>query len=447
MAVQHGVPGIQEPPAGALASIRYLGPGIILSAAIVGSGELIATTALGAKAGYAVLWVILLGCMIKVGVQLEFGRHCITHGQTSFAAWNQGRGRIRGLHWTILVGFLYIAVNILGQGGVLGGAAQVLNHVIPSVNTAVWPWLLALSLSLIVFHGRYGPVELICLGLNFIFVAAVLYCVFAVQRSSYAITAGEIASGFSFTLPGDALLLAVSAFGITGVGAGEIFVYPTWCVEKGYAAWTGPRDSSAEWAARAKGWIRVMTIDALVSMVLYTVTTVCFYVLGAAVLHGEQTVSDGAGLILQLSGLFTAVLGDGAQSIFLFCAFAVLYSTAFSNCASNSRLWADSMGLLGVIDASDERTWRRTVGVFAWLLPIGWASFYLLTAKPLLLVTIMGVANSIFLLVVTWQAFVYRYYQTDPRLRPSKLYDVFFWGSLLSLAALGALAIRDSLTG
>ena len=46
-----------EPPRGFFSSLKYLGPGLILSAAIVGSGELIATTALGAKAGFAVLWV------------------------------------------------------------------------------------------------------------------------------------------------------------------------------------------------------------------------------------------------------------------------------------------------------------------------------------------------------------------------------------------------------
>jgi hypothetical protein len=36
---------VREPPEGLLKSLRYLGPGFILSAAVVGSGELIATTA------------------------------------------------------------------------------------------------------------------------------------------------------------------------------------------------------------------------------------------------------------------------------------------------------------------------------------------------------------------------------------------------------------------
>jgi hypothetical protein len=52
------------------------------------------------------------------------------------------------------------------------------------------------------------------------------------------------------------------AFGITGVGASELFAYPYWCLEKGYARYTGPRTADPEWAARARGWMRVLYLDA-----------------------------------------------------------------------------------------------------------------------------------------------------------------------------------------
>ena len=41
-------------------AIRQIGPGLILAASIVGTGELINTTSLGAKAGFSLLWLILL---------------------------------------------------------------------------------------------------------------------------------------------------------------------------------------------------------------------------------------------------------------------------------------------------------------------------------------------------------------------------------------------------
>ena len=77
----------------------------------------------------------------------------------------------------------------------------------------------------------------------------------------------------------------MAAFGIIGVGADELIAYPYWCLEKGYARFTGPRSEDRPWVQRAHGWIRVMTYDACLSMVIYTTATVAFYLLGATVLH------------------------------------------------------------------------------------------------------------------------------------------------------------------
>ena len=62
--------GILEPPKTFWGVVRHLGPGLIIAGSIVGSGELIATTKSGAPAGFSLLWVILLGCSIKVFVQV-----------------------------------------------------------------------------------------------------------------------------------------------------------------------------------------------------------------------------------------------------------------------------------------------------------------------------------------------------------------------------------------
>ena len=76
----------------------------------------------------------------------------------------------------------------------------------------------------------------------------------------------------------------MAVFGITGVGAAELFMYPYWCVEKGYARFCGKRQSTRDWEQRARGWIRVMHLDIICSMVIYTVATLAFYLLGAGVL-------------------------------------------------------------------------------------------------------------------------------------------------------------------
>src|SRR5688500_8400586 len=73
---------IEAPPVSLPSALRRIGPGMVLAASIVGSGELIATTTLGAQVGFTALWIILISCAIKPVVQGELGRYTIATGQT-----------------------------------------------------------------------------------------------------------------------------------------------------------------------------------------------------------------------------------------------------------------------------------------------------------------------------------------------------------------------------
>ena len=292
---------ILAPPATFGKRMRFLGPGFILSASIVGSGELIATTRLGAEAGWVTLWVILVSCLVKVVVQLEFAKQAIYSGQTTMQALNALPGpRFGKVNWSIWTWLVLMLVKLLQVGGIVGGTALVLQIVLPQVPLGVWCYALAAVVSLIIFRGAYAPIERISIVLIVLFTVLTLASVVAVQFTPFRISGSELLSGLEFRLPPEAVLIAIGAFGITGVGGDEIMAYNYWLLEKGYARYTGPRTGSEEWADRARGWIRVMTLDALLSMVLYTVMTVAFYVLGAAILHSQSLLPEGMALIAQL---------------------------------------------------------------------------------------------------------------------------------------------------
>src|SRR3954464_13566611 len=89
------------PPPTLGAILKRIGPGIILCASIVGSGELIATTTLGAEAGYVAMWVILLSCFIKPAVQVEMGRHAIATGETALESFNRFPGPRWRVSWVV----------------------------------------------------------------------------------------------------------------------------------------------------------------------------------------------------------------------------------------------------------------------------------------------------------------------------------------------------------
>ena len=71
---------IQDPPRTLLGRLRFLGPGMITSAAVVGSGELLTATTLGAKVGFMLFWLILISTFVKVWVQIELARWSISTG-------------------------------------------------------------------------------------------------------------------------------------------------------------------------------------------------------------------------------------------------------------------------------------------------------------------------------------------------------------------------------
>ena len=73
-----------EPPRTFGKTLRQLGPGLIIAGSIVGSGELIATTKTGAQAGISLLWLVIIGCVIKVFVPVLVG----TFGFHQQTQWN-----------------------------------------------------------------------------------------------------------------------------------------------------------------------------------------------------------------------------------------------------------------------------------------------------------------------------------------------------------------------
>jgi len=433
---------VLSPPSTFSGRLRYLGPGFILSAAIVGSGELIATTALGAKAGFVMFWIILLSCLVKVALQLEFGKNAIYTGTFMMHNFNQLPGpKLGKAHWSIWLWLSLQGLKLLQVGGIVGGTAIVLNMAWPAIPVNIWAILSVLITSFLVYRGHYGPVEKGALVMIILFTAVILISLLSLQWTKYSIRWEQIEQGLQFSLPAGMVAMAFGAFGITGVGGDEIMYYNYWCIEKGYAAYTGPNDGSEAWAERAKGWFSVMYLDAVLSMVVYTIVTAAFYLLGAAVLHRGGSVPEGYEMIEVLSRIFTETLGPWAKKLFLVGAFFVLYSTLFTATASWARVWGDAFGQLGWMRFDSQENQRKTIGILSWILPAAWCILFLFLQAPVMMVILGGIATSILLLLVVYVSLVFRYHELPASLKPSGVYDVFFWISVLSILTVSGYGV------
>jgi len=239
--------------------------------------------------------------------------------------------------------------------------------------------------------------------------------------------------------------VAFAAFGVTGMGAAELIYYPYWCLEKGYARFVGPPDGSPAWHERARGWIAVMQLDAWLSMVVYTVATLCFYLLGAAVLHARGELLTGATLVPVLGGMYAEAFGPVGRQGFLVGAFMVLFSTVFVSTASNARLLADGAGLFRLLPNPSPERRRRLMRQACVGLPALSVLLYLLVAEPVLLVLMGAVAQALMLPFIGLAALHLRHRRTPPELRPGPAWTAAVWAAVAAMTLLGVWQVASRL--
>jgi Mn2+/Fe2+ NRAMP family transporter len=506
----------EEPPVTKLKILLRIGPGLIIAGQIVGSGELIATTKTGAEAGFWLLWLIIIGCLIKVFTQVELGRYTIVSGCTTMEALNEVPGPRLRVNWILWYWIFMFLASLAQLGGIVGGVGQALaitqpitqqgvefnryqdavtrhdvlqalisrtekelrgvgdsstagsvkarlerlktdlalQEVLPktppdSKDDIIWAALITVITSLALVVGRYRLVQTLAALLVTLFTAITVGNLIHLQTlPDWRVSFPEIINGLSFRLPPHEgslalhpLATALAAFGIIGVGATELIAYPYWCLEKGYARWTGVRDASSQWVERARGWVRVMKWDAWSSCLLYTFATVVFYLLGAAVLGRTGLNPEGTRMVRTLSEMYQPVFGAMAQAVFLFGAIAVLYSTFFLANAGHARVSADALGIFGISNRTMKARlfWTK---VFCGLFPFICLFVYIYVRAPVALILASGVMQAIMLPMLAGAALFLRYKRSDDRLRPSLGWDLMLWLSTLGcLLAGGWLAL------
>jgi len=498
----------QAPPTTLRGILRQLGPGLIIAGSIVGSGELIATTAVGAEAGFVLLWLIIIGCLIKVFVQIEFGRFTITSGRTTLDGLNEVPGPRARVNWLCWFWLVFIVVALIQLGGIIGGVGQALaiqqpiteagevanaredaaiqikvtesiaqrfegeagmeekleelakeretaqaelakwegTESVTSRDALIWAAVVTLISIVLLVIGRYRLIQNVSTVLVASFtLVTIVNLIYLQSLPEWRVSWEDFASGLTFQIPeGKGMLVALAAFGIIGVGATELIQYPYWCLEKGYAKWTGPRDDSPEWESRAKGWVRVLRWDAWCSMIVYTFATVAFYLLGAAILGRTGLDPGGDQMVRTLGQMYVPVFGSAAQAVFLFGAFAVLYSTFFVATASHARVCADALRVFGCT-TNDETSYRKWVKIFCVVLPLLFLGSYAFFNAPKELVLAGGFMGALMLPLLGVAALYFRYRCCDARLTPTGLWDIGLWISVAGLFVAGGYALYTKL--
>lgn len=524
---------VLEPPSTFWAIAKRLGPGLIIAANIVGSGELIATTKTGAQAGISLLWLIIIGCMIKIFVQVELGRFAISHGETTLAALNRIPGPRFRINWVVALWALMVMATLTQLGGIVAGVGQAMAITFPitgdysdaiqipsegalknyikweddfsngeaefstksekqqkrirtghealkkqlaaagapgekalatiraggsisdpyTKDDRIWAFVAAVLTAGLLYRGRYRFIQNISIVLVVSFTFITIGNVISLQGTeAYGLAWNDFMYGLSFHLPeatdkGAAIATALATFGIIGVGSTELVAYPYWCLEKGYGRYVGSRTDDESWANRARGWIRVMWYDSVASMVIYTIATLAFFLMGVVVLYREGRDPDGMRMVSTLATAYVPIFGEYARWLFLAGAIAVLYSTYLIANAGNARMFTDALKVLGFVDRENAETHNRSITFFSVFLPMLCFVFYLIpNANPAEMVLLGGLMQALMLPVIGMSALYFRYKLTDKRLNPGLLWDTMLWISFLGFLIAGLWTAYSKIT-
>lgn len=438
--------GVRKPPTTALGRLRHLGPSVIVSGSIVGSGEIILTSSLGAAVGFMLLWWVLLGCWSKSIVQAEFGRYVIATGDTYLRALGRLPGRIPGprgpVAWPIWLGLIGFIPGITGLGGIMGGAGQALTLLVPQISDTVGALLVCVAVTALLARGAYRRLERVMLALVIGFTVTTLAGAIAMQFTEFGLEANDIIEGFRFDFPVEFVVLAMAAYGYTGVNTGEVAAYTYWCVEKGYPSYIGAGRDDPEWVARARGWIRVMQTDVWVTLLILTCATVPFYFLGAGVLNPLGERPEGQETIASLSNMFTQTLGPWAFWLFAVGAFSILFSSVVSGIGAGGRVVPDYLAVLGFLDRgrlADRYRWTRG---YVTVVPVLGFLLYLGFQNPVALVSVGALASAALAPIQSGAALWLQRHHMDPRVAPGVGARTLLMVTFVFQLAMACLIIR-----
>jgi hypothetical protein len=142
-------------------------------------------------------------------------------------------------------------------------------------------------------------------------------------------------------------------------------------------------------------------------------------------------------MVSTLARAYVPVFGAYAGWLFLIGAIAVLYSTFLAATAGNARMWTDCCKLFGLIDHNSQQSHDRTVVAFSVGLPFVCLALFFSGINPVRAILLAGLMQALLLPMLGAGALYFRFRRTDPRLKPSLLWDCALVLSCIGLLVAG----------
>jgi Mn2+/Fe2+ NRAMP family transporter len=355
---------------------KLIGPGIILAAAAIGSGELILTPRAGALYGLSVAWVILVSVVYKLFLTLGLARYTIGTGEDIFVGFSHLPGPRYWFVWVMVAIYL---IGAVGYSGISLACGSALYALFPFLTMVQWAVIVVILAYVLLLSGSYGPVEKAAFVLSFVLIAGVIYSLAALRPDPAWFFRG-LTPGLA---PGSGQT-AVSLLGWTAGGTSTL-IYSFWILEKGI----GKNGSDGQ---NFKGWLSLIRLDTGISYLLMVLVSLAFLAIGVLVLStagpgGMPLIPAREETTLVLSRLLTVATGPQTKFVFLVAALAILYSTVIGLVDGKSRALRSATHI--IFPQSRKISSKKMYRLYATLMCLIIFAF-LFTQRPVVLIVLIS---------------------------------------------------------
>ena len=359
-----------------LSFLKLAGPGLVVAATGIGSGDVVAATVGGARYGVLLLWAIAVGAFFKYVLNEGIARWQLATGRTALEGWAEFLPRWVKIYfgiylvlWTVFVSAALTNATGLGIANLTGGRiAQSWGGVLHSLFGLAF-----------VFLGGYGGFEKLMKTLVGVMGFSILVCAALTFHEPVAVLSGT----FIPTIPHGAGLYVLSIIGGIG-GSVTMLSYNYWMREENMS---GP-----EQLGYVRGDVAIAYLfTALFGMAIMMTANQAFFIPGVPITNA-QAVPKMAETLGNILGTF----GRVAYSVGFW---AAVFASLLGVWQSVPYLYADFYGIIKKMSPAERsrvtkvtsRPYRLAL-LFVALSPIPFA----FTGQPIQVIVAYTIVGSLF---------------------------------------------------
>ncbi len=306
---------------------RLIGPGIVLAAAGVGAGDIVASGVAGASFGMALLWAVLVGAIFKFFLNEGMARYQLATGKTFMEGYTK---KCKYFNYYFIV-YLVVWSFIVG-GALLSGMGVVTNSMFPIFSLKAWAVINAIVVMSVIMTGTYKIFERIMK-----FLAGVMFLSFVI--SAIAVFPSFIAFFKGLFIPiipavntnlFDSVFKVLAVLGGVG-GTVTIMAYSYWIRENKI---TSPKQ------------VGLVRLDLGIGYFITFVFGVCVMIVAAALIHPVGGQISGKQGIIYLAQTMSSVLGPLGFWSFMIGFWAAIFSSLMSFYQAIPYLFCDAIRLV-----------------------------------------------------------------------------------------------------